>query len=210
MITLAVSGVICCPMLLFDKEAAAAFGWGDAAAGLGQKTWFPCLQKWFLWWQKWFQSDDKSERNHFWHLAIGWYWILGVISFHLAIGWVGSLAVGCWGLIGFGPGGPGGCCRTALQEERFVLVSLNVLVFVLVFVFVFVFVFIFAFIFVFVFVLRSEICHLYLPCCCTVWSSKLWLLLLLWRLDSSIGGLRLWWLVYLVVFLLLLISWLFR
>ena len=30
---------------------------------------------------------------------------------------MGSLAVGCWGLIGFGPGGPGGCCLTALQEE---------------------------------------------------------------------------------------------
>ena len=66
MSTLAVSGVICCPMLLFDNDAAAAaFGCGDAVAGL-------------------------------------------------AMGCGGSLAVGCWGLMG--PGGPGGCCRTALAN----------------------------------------------------------------------------------------------
>ena len=31
---------------------------------------------------------------------------------------MGSLAVGCWGLMGLGPGGPGGCCLTALKEEK--------------------------------------------------------------------------------------------
>ena len=38
---------------------------------------------------------------------------------HLAIGWVGSLAAGCWALIEFGPGGPGGCCLTELQKEKY-------------------------------------------------------------------------------------------
>ena len=56
MSTLAVSGVICCPMLLFDNDAAAAaFGWGDAVAGLQWK------------------GESKSDHQRYWfclaHLA---------------------------------------------------------------------------------------------------------------------------------------------